>query len=56
MANNQEMQKKRKKKGNVDKLHQQSFTTRLQLNGKSIDVVEKIKILGVTVTNKLDWS
>ena len=36
--------------------NQHQFTTRLQLKGKSIDVVEKIKILGVTVTNKLDWS
>ena len=36
--------------------NQHQFTTRLQLKGKSIDVVEKMKILGVTVTNKLDWS
>ena len=36
--------------------NQHQFTSRLQLKGKSIDLVDIIKILGVTVTNKLDWS
>ena len=39
---------------NITNQHQ--FVTRLQLKGKSIKLVDKIKILGVTVTNKLDWS
>ena len=30
--------------------------TRLQLKGNSIEFVEKMKILGLSVTNKLDWS
>ena len=36
--------------------NQHQFVTRLQLKGKSIELVDKIKILGVTMTNKLDWS
>ena len=32
------------------------FTSRIQLQGQSIEIVDKIKILGVTVTNQLDWS
>ena len=32
------------------------FTSRIQLQGESIEIVDKIKILGVTVTNQLDWS
>ena len=36
--------------------NQNQFTTRLQLKGKSIEIVDKIKILGVTVNNQLDFS
>jgi hypothetical protein len=36
--------------------NQHQFTSRIQLKGKSIDMVESIKILGVQVTNTLDWS
>ena len=32
------------------------FTTRLNLNSKSIDIVDQMKILGTTITNKLDWN
>ena len=32
------------------------FTTRLNLNNKNIDVVNKMKILGTTINNKLDWN
>ena len=36
--------------------NQHQFTTRIQLKGKSIEIVDKMKVLGVTITNKLDWS
>ena len=32
------------------------FTSRIQLQGQSIEIVDKINILGVKVTNQLDWS
>ena len=31
------------------------FTTRLQLKGETVEIVESMKILGIIVTNKLDW-
>ena len=31
------------------------FTTRLQLKGETVEIVESMKSLGVIVTNKLDW-
>ena len=31
------------------------FSTRLKLNGKNIDIVDKMKILGTIVNNKLTW-
>ena len=31
------------------------FSTRLNLNGKNIDVVEKTKLLGTIVTHDLNW-
>ena len=31
------------------------FTTRLELKGKNIDVVDKMKILGTIIDNKLSW-
>ena len=40
----------------INFINQHQFVTRLQLKRKSIELVDKIKILGVTVTNKLDWS
>ena len=36
--------------------YQHKFTSRLQLKGKSIDIVDTIKTPGVRVTNKLDRS
>ena len=36
--------------------NQHQFTTRLQLKRNSIKIVDKIKILGVTVNNQLDWT
>ena len=32
------------------------FTTRLNLNNQNIDIVDKMKILGTTINNKLDWN
>ena len=32
------------------------FITRLNLNASNIDVVEKMKILGTTINNQLDWN
>jgi hypothetical protein len=32
------------------------FTTRLNLNATNIDIVEKMKILGTTINNQLDWN
>ena len=32
------------------------FTTRLSLNKQSIDVVDKTKILGTIINNKLNWN
>ena len=32
------------------------FHTRLELNGNNIQVVEKMKILGTIINNKLSWS
>ena len=32
------------------------FTSRLELKGQNIEIVENMKILGVTNTNKLDWN
>ena len=32
------------------------LTTNLMLKGEQIDVVNKIKILGVTVNNQLNWN
>ena len=32
------------------------FTTRLNLKGETIEIVDKMKILGVIITNKLDWT
>ena len=32
------------------------FTTRLNLNNQNIDVVNKMKILGTPINNKLDWN
>ena len=31
------------------------FSTRLQLNEKNIEIVDKMKILGTIVNNKLTW-
>ena len=31
------------------------FTTRLQLKGETVEIVESMEILGVIVSNKLDW-
>ena len=31
------------------------FTTRLSLNNANIEVVDKIKLLGTTITNDLKW-
>ena len=39
---------------NFTNLHQ--FTSRIELKGKPIEIVNKLKILGVTVTDTLDWS
>ena len=32
------------------------FSTRLQLKGENIEIVDQIKILGTIVTNQLSWS
>ena len=32
------------------------FTSIIQLQGQSIEIIDKIKTLGVKVTNQLDWS
>ena len=32
------------------------FTTRLQLKGENIEIVDKMKILGTIITNKLSWN
>ena len=34
---------------------QKQFTTRLFLKGESVELVDKIKILGVTINNQLNW-
>ena len=39
---------------NFSKKHQ--FTTRLQLKGETIDIVDKMKILGCIVNNQLSWT
>ena len=31
------------------------FTTRIQLNENSIEVVDQMKIIGTTIDNKLNW-
>ena len=31
------------------------FHTRLQLKGQNVEIVEKMKILGTVLTNKLNW-
>ena len=39
---------------NFTNTHQ--FTSRLQLKGQNIEIVDNMKILGLTVSNKLDWN
>ena len=51
-----EINEKKTKAMLINFTNQHQFVTRLQLKGKSIELVDKIKILGVTMTNKLDWS
>ena len=32
------------------------FTSRLEVKGETVEIVDKMKILGVTITNKLNWN
>ena len=34
---------------------QKQFTTRLFLKGEPVEFVDKMKILGVTINNQLNW-
>ena len=40
----------------VNFTHNHQFTTRINLNGKNIDVVNQMKILGTIITNKISWN
>ena len=47
--------KKKTKTMIINFTNNHQFTTNLMLKGEQIEVVNKIKILGVTVNNQLGW-
>ena len=46
--------KKKKTKAMIVNFTERQFSTRLVLNQKSIDIVDRMKILGTTINNKLE--
>ena len=51
-----ELNQKKTKAMIVNFTENYQFTYRLEVKGETVEIVDKMKILGVTITNKLNWN